>query len=141
MLGGGGGAQLYGFICFGAEAHHLPLIAAIVVLVNGGCSEVLTTVVVAKNAYDHSVHHTLTQYLCVSAGLLAFLEKKNFNHVILWNTLIDSKKGVTVPLVATDPKNRLCDTSKRREFVLEVCEGGGRWRVKIFCMWVWVYVP
>lgn len=28
-------SQLFGFICFGAEAHHIPMIMFVVVLING----------------------------------------------------------------------------------------------------------
>lgn len=50
-------------------------------------------------------------------GVLSISEKKNFNHVILWNTLIDSKKE-TGP--STAPKLRLQESAKNKDFAFEV---------------------
>eukprot|EP00602_Paraphysomonas_sp_CaronLab_P005616 CAMPEP_0185026130 /NCGR_PEP_ID=MMETSP1103-20130426/10040_1 /TAXON_ID=36769 /ORGANISM="Paraphysomonas bandaiensis, Strain Caron Lab Isolate" /LENGTH=576 /DNA_ID=CAMNT_0027559613 /DNA_START=91 /DNA_END=1821 /DNA_ORIENTATION=- len=80
---------LFGFICFGTEAHHLPLIFFFVVLIN---------------------------------GFLSITEKKNFTHIIKWNSMIDAKPNSSPAAPAGSTRNLSVAQMKTPEFVLQTLQ-------------------
>lgn len=65
----------------------------------------------------HNSHETLW-YDCPYKGFLSISEKKNFNDLILWNTLIDSRRDSAG--LSSVPKGRTGEQCRSKEFNYEV---------------------